>query len=202
MTNDPGESPGDGTPMPNERIPMPDSDSMTDEQRQTAETLIRGPRKGVVGPYIPLMQSPRLLNLIEPLGTELRFHGRLDERIRELVICVVARHTENQFEWTVHAPLCVEAGVSRDTVAAVLEGRTPTGIPDDELIAVQFSQRLMVTHGVSDSLFSEARSHFGDEGIVELSTLIGFFVTVCWIMNVARTPSLVNPEFGIVDRSV
>ena len=51
-------------------------------------------------------------------------------------------------------------------------------------------------------LFSEARSHFGDEGIVELSTLIGFFVTVCWIMNVARTASVVIPEFGIVDRSV
>ena len=30
---------------------------------------------------------------------------------------------------------------------------------------------------------------FGEAGVVELSTLIGYFVMVSWIMNVARTPS-------------
>ena len=198
MTNDPGHSERAETPMPKERIPLPDPNSMTDEQRQTAESLIRGPRKGVVGPFIPLMQSPRLLNLIEPLGTELRFHGRLDERIRELVICAVARHTSNQFEWTVHAALAVAAGVSRDTISAVLEGRIPAGIPEDELLALEFAQRLMCTHAIPDSLYAEAQSNFGSEGIVELTTLIGYFVTVCWIMNVARTHSDGNPDLGIV----
>lgn len=177
-----------------ERIPMPDSVSMTTEQRQVAESLARGPRKGVFGPFIPLMQSPRLLNVMEPLGAELRFHGRLDQRIRELVICAVARHTSNQFEWTVHVPLAEEAGVSRATITAVCEGRTPMGIPDDEYLALEFAQRLMCVHSVPDSLFAETKLKFGDEGIIELSTLIGYFVTVCWIMNVARTQSRGDPD--------
>lgn len=197
MDKTPCESTPAHTPIFEERIPMPDADSMTTEQRRIVESMVRGPRKGVVGPFIPLMQSPRLLNLMEPLGAELRFHGLLDERIRELVICVVARHTSNQFEWTAHVPLAVEAGVSRSTISAVLEGVTPEGIPEDEYVALEFAQRLMSAHGVPDFLFSEAKSTFGVEGIIELITLIGYFVTVCWIMNVARTQSRGEPETGI-----
>jgi 4-carboxymuconolactone decarboxylase len=172
-----------------ERIPFPDSAFMTDEQKQAVESLTRGPRKGAFGPFIPLLQAPRLLNLMEPLGAELRFHGRLDHRIRELVICAVARYTSNQFEWTVHVPLAEAAGVSLATITAVLEGRIPKEIPNDEHLALEFAQRLMSVHSIPDSLFAEAKLEFGDEAIVELSTLIGYFVTVCWIMNVARTES-------------
>jgi 4-carboxymuconolactone decarboxylase len=181
-----------------ERIPLPDLDSMTVEQRETAESLAQGPRKGVFGPYIPLLQSPRLLHLMEPLGAELRFHSHLHPRVRELVICAVARHTSNQFEWTAHVSLAVEAGVSRETLTAVREGRTPVGAAVDEYLAVEFAQRLMSAHGVSDSLFAEAKGEFGVEGIVELTTLIGYFVTVCWIMNVARTRSDGDSETGIL----
>jgi 4-carboxymuconolactone decarboxylase len=181
-----------------ERIPLPDPDSMTTEQRDLVESLTNGPRKGVAGPYIPLMQSPRLLQLMEPLGAELRFHGDVAPRIRELVICAVARHTSNQFEWTVHVPLALEAGVSRDTISAIFEGETPVGTPDDERVALEFAQHVMSLHGAPDPLFAEMEMMFGDEGIVELTTLIGYFVTVCWIMNVARTPSRIDPAAGVL----
>jgi len=171
---------------------------MTEDQRQCADALIRGPRKGVVGPFIPLLQTPRLLNLMEPLGAELRFHGRLEDRIRELVVLAVARHTSNQFEWTVHVPLAVEAGVSRNTISAVLERRVPAGGPEDESLALEFANTLMSNHAVPDSLYDGVHATFGDEGTVELSALIGYFVTVCWIMNVARTHSEEDPELGIV----
>jgi 4-carboxymuconolactone decarboxylase len=177
---------------------MPDSGTMTTEQIEIVESLTRGPRKGVVGPYIALMQSPRLLNLMEPLGTALRFHGSLDHRVRELAICAVARHTSNQFEWTAHAPLAVEAGVSSSTISAVLDGRCPKSIPEDEYLALEFAKSLMCGNGVPDSLFVDAKLKFGEEGIIELTTLIGYFVTVCWIMNVARTQSREEPESGII----
>jgi 4-carboxymuconolactone decarboxylase len=198
MGKQPSESTQPHTPILEERIPIPDTGSMSTEQRRMAESLTRGPRKGVAGPFIPLMQSPRLLTLMEPLGAELRFHGRLDGRIRELVICAVARHTSNQFEWTAHVPLALEEGVLRSTIFAVLEGVTPEGIPEDEYIALEFSQHLMSAHGVPDLLFSDARLTFGDGGIVELTTLIGYFVTVCWIMNVARTQAQGEPDTGII----
>ena len=184
-----------------ERIAMPEHESLTSEQRSIVESLTNGPRKGVVGPFIPLMHAPNLLNLMEPLGAELRFRGRLSQRIRELVICAVARHTSNQFEWNVHASLALDAGVLQSTLAALLEGRVSASCPVDERVALEFTQRLMSTHGVPDSLFDEIRSFLGEDEIVELCTLVGYFVTVCWIMNVARTSSSEDVDVGVVRRA-
>jgi 4-carboxymuconolactone decarboxylase len=181
-----------------ERIPMPEPEALSSEQSQLIESLTSGPRGGVVGPFIPLMQCPRLLNLFEPLGTELRFRGRLEDRVREIVICAVAKHTMNQFEWSVHVPLAIKTGVSPMTISALLEGRISTESPEDERVALEFAQHLMSSHDVPDSLFAESKGKFGNEGIVELTALIGYFITVCWIMNVAHTQSDNDSEFGHV----
>jgi 4-carboxymuconolactone decarboxylase len=47
----------------------------------------------------------------------------------------------------------------------------------------------MSTHGVSDVSYSDALASFGEDGVVELAALIGYFAMVCWVMNAARTPS-------------
>ena len=55
----------------------------------------------------------------------------------------------------------------------------------------------MRNHGIPDSLFAKVKSLFSNEGVVELTTLVGYFVAVCWIMNVARTKTDEEPEFGL-----
>ena len=46
----------------------------------------------------------------------------------------------------------------------------------------------MQRYGVSDRTYIESVHHVGEPGTVELTALVGYFVMVCWIMNVARTP--------------
>jgi 4-carboxymuconolactone decarboxylase len=46
---------------------------MTDTQRAAADALIAGPRKGVYGPFLPLLRSPVLLERVASLGEYLRF---------------------------------------------------------------------------------------------------------------------------------
>src|SRR6185295_19840743 len=88
-----------------ERLPMPAEDAMNDGQRAAAKALIEGPRKGVFGPFLPLMRSPELLDRVAKLGEYLRFGSVLAGRVRELVICASARHVGNQFEWGLHSGL-------------------------------------------------------------------------------------------------
>ena len=47
-----------------ERLPLPDAAAMTAAQKAAADALIAGPRKGVYGPFLPLMQSPALLDRV------------------------------------------------------------------------------------------------------------------------------------------
>jgi 4-carboxymuconolactone decarboxylase len=172
-----------------ERMPMPSPEAMSTAQRAAADALIAGPRKGVYGPFLPLLRTPQLLDRVAALGEQLRFHSSLETRVRELVTCAAARHTTNQFEWLMHAPLAIKAGVAESTIAALQAGARPTGLAADEETALDFARELLHTHGVSEPAYAAALAQFGEAGVVELATLIGYFVMVCWVMNVARTPA-------------
>jgi 4-carboxymuconolactone decarboxylase len=143
----------------------------------------------VYGPFLPLLRSPELLDRVANLGEHLRFQGVLDARVRELAICVAARHVSNQFEWVMHAPLAVKAGVSPQAIEALRQGVRPRCLAPDEVDALDFAQELLIRHGVSDPTYQSALARWGERGVVELTTLLGYFVMVSWLMNVARTPA-------------
>jgi 4-carboxymuconolactone decarboxylase len=172
-----------------ERLPMPDAAAMNEAQRAAAQALIDGPRKGVYGPFLPLLRSPQLLDRVAKMGEYLRFDSVLDARVRELVTCAVARHVTNQFEWMMHAPLALKAGVAQATIDALHAGARPRNLPADEEAALDFARELLTTHGVSDAAYEAALAQFGEQGVVEMASLIGYFAMVSWVMNVARTPA-------------
>jgi len=76
-----------------ERLPIPERSAMTEAQRAAADAIINGPRKAIFGPFVPLLQTPALMERIGKTGEALRFEGILPERVRELAVCVVARET-------------------------------------------------------------------------------------------------------------
>jgi len=159
---------------------------MTPDQRRVAETLVAGPRKGVVGPFVPLLYAPNLLQLVEPLGAELRFRGALDRRVHELVVCLIAAVTTNTFEWDVHSKAALELGVREDQIATLRQGLVPSDLDVDEATALDFAAQLLASNNVEDDVFAAAVRLFGSSGVVELTTVVGYFVMVCWLINVAQ----------------
>jgi len=176
-----------------ERLPLPDAAVMSPAQKAAADALVAGPRKGVYGPFLPLLQSPELLERVGRVGEYLRFDSVVDVKLRELVTCAVARHVGNQFEWVMHAPLAEKAGVAPAALEALRVGARPTGLPDDEALALDFANEVMVRNGVSEPTYAAAVARWGEQGVVELTTLIGYFVMVNWVMNVAHTPARPAP---------
>ena len=172
-----------------ERLPLPPSEQMNAAQRAAAQALIDGPRQGVYGPFLPLLRSPQLLDRVARVGEYLRFDSVLDARVRELATCAAARHVGNQFEWQMHAPLAVKAGVAAPAIEALRQGARPRELAPDEAVALDFSLELLRQHGCSDITYQAALLQFGEQGLVELATLVGYFVMVSWVMNVAHTPA-------------
>jgi len=181
-----------------ERMPMPAMGSLDEAQRAAAQALIDGPRKGVYGPFVPLLRSPVLLERMAKVGEYLRFDSVLEPRLRELATCVAARHVSNQFEWSMHAQLAIKAGVAADAIEALRQGARPRTLAPDEQDTVDFAHELVATHGVSDLTYRSALARWGERGIVELTALVGYFVMVSWLMNVARTPAQ-GSEGGAID---
>lgn len=188
MTRTPAPTPqGFGHSNP-ERLPVPEPSAISEAQRTAAAAIINGPRKAIFGPFVPLLQTPALMERIGKVGETLRFDGSLSDHIRELSICAVSRETGNQFEWQTHAPLAIKAGAAPATLEALAAGKRPHNLSTEEETALDFVSELMLRHGVSDATYAEAVGCFGEAGTVELTALVGYFVMVCWVMNVARTP--------------
>ena len=175
--------------QPADRLPLLAMSDMNPAQRAAAQALIDGPRKAVFGPFVPLLRSPVLMERVGKLGEYLRFESVLDARIRELATCVAARHVSNQFEWLMHAPLARKAGVDALVLDDIAAGRQPRRLQADEAAAFDVATELLLRNGVSDASFDAAITQFGEQGVVELVTLVGYFTMVSWVMNAARTPA-------------
>jgi len=130
-----------------DRMPPLSEAQMNEAQRQAAAALIAGPRKGVFGPFIPLMRSPELMDRLQRVGEYLRFSSSVPGRLNEFAMCVVARHWTNQFEWVVHYPLAMKAGVARATLDAIAQGSRPAAMADDEALVHEFLGELLANHG-------------------------------------------------------
>ncbi|MBA2960681.1 MULTISPECIES: carboxymuconolactone decarboxylase family protein [Ramlibacter] len=179
---------GSATPW-RERMPLPPSEAMSEAQRAAAQALIDGPRKGVYGPFLPLLRSPELLDRVARMGEYLRFGSVLPARVREFATCIAARHAGNQFEWHMHAPLAQQAGVEAAVLDALRQGARPAGLAGDDALVLDFSGELLHQHGCSEPTYARAVDRWGEQGVVELTALLGYFVLVSWVMNVAHTPA-------------
>lgn len=180
----------------NDRMPPLAAEQMSEAQEQAATELAAGPRGGVRGPFIPLLRSPELMGRLQKVGEVLRYRSSLAPKLNELVMLIVAREWTQQFEWQVHFPLAVEAGLKPQIAEAVGEGRRPRGMAEDEELAWDFCNELMRTHGVSDPTYARALALLGERGLIDLLGLVGYFTTVSMVMNVAHTP----PPQGMSDR--
>jgi len=172
-----------------DRMPPLAPAAMNDAQRKAAEALAAGPRGGVKGPFIALLRSPELMDRLQKVGEYLRFQSSLEPRLSEFVMLVVSRHWTQQFEWAVHVPLALEAGVTRETIDRLADGARPEGMAADEALAYDFCDELLRTGGVSDRTYRKAVAKFDERSLMDLLGLIGYFTTVSIVMNVAHTPA-------------
>ena len=174
---------------PPERLPPLARETMTEAQRAAADELIAGPRKAVKGPFIALLRSPDLLARLQKVGDYLRFGSVLAPRVSEFATLVVSRAWTQQFEWAIHVPLALKAGTGEATIAALAEGRRPATMDDDETAVYDFCTELLARHGVADTTYRAALQRFGEQGLVDLTALVGYFVQMSMLLNVARTPA-------------
>ena len=171
-----------------DRMPPLGSDQMTEAQQKAAAELVAGPRGRVIGPFVPLLRSPEFMSRLQKTGEYLRFHSALGARLNEFVILLTARQWTQQFEWHAHYPIALKAGIKADVAQAVAEGRRPVGMAEDEEAVYDFCNELFLNQGVSDTTYAGAVTKFGEQGVIDMLGVAGYYSMLAMIMNVARTP--------------
>lgn len=179
------------------RIFSVDPASMTPRQRSAAEIVAAGPRGSVRGPFAVLLNSPGTFDAAQALGAYLRFESPIPARLRELAILATARHWRQDYEWTVHAVLASEAGVSPRSIETLAKGSTVVDLTPEEAIVLRFCEQLHRSGNVDDETFARAEQILGTESVIDLCAVCGYYALLAMVMNVARNPLPATPSpFG------
>ena len=112
--------------MNEDRLPPLPPDRWSDAQRREAEEVIRGPRGGLVSPFVPLLRSPELMGHAQRMGEYLRYRSAIGLRLSELAILITAHAWSQPVEWAIHAPIALREGISADTIAAIASAEMPS----------------------------------------------------------------------------
>lgn len=174
-------------------------EDMSEEQKRVHDEILAGPRTTIVGPMNAWFRSPRLASLAQKLGAFCRFDSTLPQRLTELAILVVARHWTAQIEWSAHQPLAVAAGIDQAITQAIAEYGEPHFEKTDERILYGFCRELMEKKSVSEETYAAALGEFGEQTLVELVALLGYYTSVAMILNCFEelpdgTPPLEAPK--------
>jgi 4-carboxymuconolactone decarboxylase len=161
-------------------------DKMSPAQRKVAEAIMSGPRGGMSGPFNAWLRSPELADRLQKVGEYLRFNTSLDKRVNEMAIIMTAQAWGSQYEWYAHAPLAIKAGLDPSVVEAIGAGRKPEKMKDDEAIVWEFTTQLRRDHAVNDEVYAKAVATFGEQGVMDLIAVNGYYDVVSMTLNVAR----------------
>lgn len=170
-----------------DRMPPIPKDQWTDEQREAAARFAGLRGQEVFGPFAIMLRSPEVMLRAGAMGDYMRYRTVLPPRLNEFIILLTARHWTQQFEWYVHQPAALKAGLSPDMVNAIAHGRRPNGMSDEEKTVHDFTLELLRGQNVSDPTYAAAVARFGEQGVVDMVGVAGYYTFLSMMMNMART---------------
>ena len=169
-----------------DRLPTIAPAQYNDEQKQAAAEFLTARKVPVFGPFEPLMHSPQVMSQARSMGDYLRYKSALGNTLSELVILVTAREWTQDYEWHVHHPIALKAGIKPEVADAIAEGRRPAGMSEDEEIVYDYTTELARTKQVSNKTFERAKARFGAKGVVDLTGIAGYYTLLAMQLNAAQ----------------
>ena len=184
------------------RLAVLSSEEMTPEQVDLYRRILSGPRGqgpramplsngtgGLAGPFNAMLYAPAVGQALQELGAAIRFRTRLAPRVREMAILVVAQAWHSEYERSSHEPIGREAGLTDPEIEALRAGADP-GFPDEQERVAYSVARSLVGIGVpadlGDEQYAAAVAVLGEQALVELSTLVGYYATLALQMRIFR----------------
>jgi 4-carboxymuconolactone decarboxylase len=185
------------------RLAALSSDTMTPEQVGLYREILSGPRGqgpravllatgagGLAGPFNAMLYAPEVGHALQELGAAIRFRTKLTPRVREMAILVVAQAWDSAYERSSHEPIAREAGLTGPEIEALRAGTDPGFADEQERVACSVVRSLTGPADLDDQLYETAVSILGEQALVELSTLVGYYATLALQLRIFR----VDPE--------
>jgi 4-carboxymuconolactone decarboxylase len=185
------------------RLPVLSSDEMTDGQRDLYREILRGPRGqgpraillasgagGLAGPFNAMLYAPPVGHALQGLGVAIRFRTQLAPRVREMAILVVAQAWDSAYERESHEPIGRDAGLTEAEIEALRAGTDPGFAEKKEQVSYSVVRALTGPGAdLDDEEYDTAVNVLGEQALVELTSLVGYYATLALQLRVFRVPA-------------
>ncbi len=158
------------------------------EQRRVYDDILNGPRGKVEGPLRVWVNSPGLADRAQALGAFCRYGTVLEPRLSELAIITTGAYWRAGFEWYVHAPIALAAGLSAEHVEKIRRRADPAFEKADEAAVHAFVRELLDAKAVSEASYARARDLLGERALVDLVGIVGYYGFICMTINAFEVP--------------
>ena len=156
---------------------------MTPEQQRAAEEFKRLRGVDPFGPFIDLLVSPELMTRVSALGEYLRYRSSLPPRLSELAILITAAHWQQQFEWDIHAPIALKAGVRQSVIDAVWKKQRPSGLADDAGALYDLCIALHEGRILPHDTRRRAAAVLGEQQVIDAIAICGYYALLAMVLN-------------------
>ena len=107
-------------------------------------------------------------------------------RDREIVIDRTTARCGCEYEWGVHVTFFADrVGLTPDQVTATVDGDL-SAFDDREALLVRMVDELHDTGQLTDELWSDLRTHYSEEQMLDLIALVGWYHAISFLANGAR----------------
>lgn len=156
--------------------------------KAVADVKMTNPDGSMVGPFNMMVHAPLLGDAVQRLGGIILFRGSLSARAREIAILCVAAHEHSDFEKSAHEAIGRSAGLTDDEMSAIAS-KQPLELSDPiEACVLRASRALLEDGDLSDADYQAAVQALGEAGVIELSTVIGYYSMVALQLRLFRVP--------------
>jgi 4-carboxymuconolactone decarboxylase len=188
------------------RLAVLSSEEMTPEQLDLYREILGGPRGqgpravalssgagGLAGPFNAMLYAPPVGHALQELGAAIRFRAQLAPRIREMAILMVAQAWDSGYERASHEPIGREAGLAEPEIEALRVGADPGFTDKQEQVAYSVVRALTGpdpdSADLDDQEYDTAVAVLGEQALVELSALVGYYATLALQLRIFRVPA-------------
>lgn len=135
--------------------------------------------------YRALVNSPDTARAFSALGMHIRYHMKLDPRLRELAILQVGYLARAPYEWAHHIELGRTFGVTDPDIQALIaesQGAT-TSLPPLDRAVLRAARELVAGPHLSDATFAELSQGLDHQRTVDLILTIAFYCAVVRVLG-------------------
>lgn len=164
-----------------------DTETMTPLQKQTYDMIAAGPRGGVPYPFLAMLDSPGLANVIQAVGAEIRFSGELSDLLREVAIMATAGAFGSGYEWDYHVRIARDLGMSEAIITATLTGDVKN-LDGDAVSAsiIQLCRASVIERRVPQDLLAALVAAIGRTAASEVVAISGYYVLLAAFLSAGQ----------------